>query len=73
VQTIPIEQAPNWIGKSLGHGDWLTIDERHLRQFPEANYLTPFDADLSMSRNHPMGSNLVDGFLLLVPLAPNSS
>lgn len=65
MQPIPLEQAPNWIGKDLGHSDWLTIDEHHLSLFSQATYLTPFDVDLTMSRNHPLGSNLVDGFLLL--------
>ena len=52
----------------LGHTDvsgWVTIDREHLREFGHATYLDPAYVDLSPSRNHVLGPDLVDGFLLL--------
>lgn len=52
----------------LGHEDvsaWLTIDREHLREFSHATYLDPAYVDLTPSRNHTLGPDLVDGFLLL--------
>lgn len=45
--------------------DWLTIDQEHLSEFAKATYLEPERVDLTPSRNHAMGPELVDGFLLL--------
>ncbi len=52
----------------LGHQDvsgWLTIDRAHLSEFAHATYLDPAYVDLTPSRNHALGPDLVDGFLLL--------
>lgn len=52
----------------LGYQDasaWLTIDREHLREFSHATYLDPEYVDLTPSRNHALGPDLVDGFLLL--------
>lgn len=43
---------------------WLTIDGEHLREFGHATYLDPAYVDLTPSRNHALGPDLVDGFLL---------
>src|SRR5271166_5047305 len=45
--------------------DWLTVDAEHLREFGHATYLDPAYVDLAPSRNHALGPDLVDGFLLL--------
>lgn len=45
--------------------DWLTIDEEHLKAFAHASYLEEDRVDLTPSRNHALGPQLVDGFLLL--------
>lgn len=44
---------------------WLTIDEEHLQSFAHATYLEEGRVDLTPSRNHALGPELVDGFLLL--------
>jgi|26BtaG_2_1085354.scaffolds.fasta_scaffold06943_1 acyl dehydratase len=52
----------------IGHketSDWLTIDEEHLKAFAHASYLEADRIDLTPSRNHALGPELVDGFLLL--------
>lgn len=45
--------------------DWLTIDEEHLRAFAFSTFLDEEHVDLTTSRNHALGPELVDGFLLL--------
>ncbi|WP_052195364.1 MaoC/PaaZ C-terminal domain-containing protein [Deinococcus radiopugnans] len=45
--------------------DWLTIDQEHLSEFSHSTYLDPAHVDLTASRNHALGPELVDGFLLL--------
>lgn len=42
--------------------DWLELDRRHLEQFAWSTYLDPAHVDLSVSKNNPMGADLVDGF-----------
>lgn len=53
------------VGKQAYVSDWFTLDEPHLRQFSWSTYLDDAHVDLTASRNHPLGKNLVDGFLLL--------
>ena len=44
---------------------WLKIDQEHLAEFAHSTYLDPAHVDLTPSRNHAMGPELVDGFMLL--------
>ena len=44
---------------------WLTIDQEHLSEFGHSTYLDPAHVDLTPSRNHALGPELVDGFMLL--------
>jgi len=41
------------------------IDREHLREFAHATYLDRAYVDLTPSRNHALGADLVDGFPLL--------
>ncbi|WP_019630365.1 MaoC/PaaZ C-terminal domain-containing protein [Actinomadura atramentaria] len=59
------DRTPPLPGDTHFVSDWFTIDEEHLRQFSWATYLDDAHVDLTPSRNHPLGSTLVDGFLLL--------
>jgi acyl dehydratase len=45
--------------------EWLAIDQEHLSEFGHSTYLDPAYVDLTPSRNHAMGPELVDGFMLL--------
>lgn len=45
--------------------DWLQVEEGPIRQFATSTYLDDKHVDLSVSRNNPMGSDLVDGFWML--------
>lgn len=42
--------------------DWLELDREHLEQFAWSTYLDPKHVDLSVSKNNPLGADLVDGF-----------
>lgn len=42
--------------------DWLELDREHLEQFAWSTYLDPEHVDLSVSKNNPLGADLVDGF-----------
>lgn len=53
------------VGETFYVSDWFTIDEEHLRRFSWSTYLDDEHVDLTPSRNNPMGSDLIDGFLLL--------
>lgn len=44
---------------------WLQIDQAHLSEFGHSTYLDPAYVDLTTSRNHALGPELVDGFMLL--------
>jgi acyl dehydratase len=45
--------------------DWFTLDEEHLRAFSYSTYLDPEHVDLTISKNNPFGSDLVDGFWMV--------
>lgn len=51
-------------GKEFFTSDWLAIDAEHLSAFATASYLDAEHADLTASKNNPLGATLVDGFLL---------
>lgn len=42
--------------------DWLELDREHLQQFAWSTYLDPAHVDLTISKNNPLGADLVDGF-----------
>ncbi|WP_182357257.1 MaoC/PaaZ C-terminal domain-containing protein [Tomitella gaofuii] len=48
--------------------DWFTLDREHLEQFAWSTYLDPAHVDLTVSRNNPLGADLVDGFWQLSAL-----
>ncbi len=64
----PVPVTFDRVEQLLGHADvssWMTVDRAHLREFAHATYLDPAYVDLTPSRNHALGPDLVDGFLLL--------
>lgn len=63
--TIPLDQAHAKIGETLFVSPWIEIDREHLAQFAWSTYLDPEHTDLTVSKNNPLGPELVDGFLLL--------
>lgn len=63
-RAIPLVNLADHIGEEFFTSDWMSIDTDHLSQFAFATYLDASVTDLTASRNNPLGSNLVDGFLL---------
>lgn len=63
--TISLGALENHVDQIYFESPWMSIDQDHLSQFAYASYLDPKFADLTASRNNPLGSTLVDGFLLL--------
>ena len=63
-RAIALTDLSEHVGEEFFTSDWLEIDADHLSQFAYATYLDPSVTDLTASRNNPLGSSLVDGFLL---------
>ena len=61
---VTFDQVEQLLGRE-DVSDWVTVDCEHLREFAHATYLDPAYVDLTPSRNHALGPDLVDGFLLL--------
>ena len=55
-------------GSDYFTSDWFELDREHLTQFAWSTYLDPAHVDLSVSKNNPMGADLVDGFWQLSAL-----
>ena len=49
-------------GSTYFVSDWFELDRAHLEQFAWSTYLDPAHVDLTVSKNNPMGADLVDGF-----------
>lgn len=64
-RTVALTDLAHHRGETFFESPWMTIDEKHLSQFAYATYLDPEFTDLTASRNNPLGSGLVDGFLLM--------
>lgn len=55
-------------GSEYFTSDWFELDREHLTQFAWSTYLDAAHVDLSISKNNPMGADLVDGFWQLSAL-----
>lgn len=55
-------------GQAYFLSDWFTLDREHLQQFAWSTYLDPQHVDLQVSKNNPLGADLVDGFWQLSSL-----
>ena len=62
---IPLAQAHAKVGEALFVSPWTEVDSQHLAQFAWSTYLDPEHTDLTVSKNNPLGADLIDGFLLL--------
>lgn len=62
---VTLAELESLVGKTFFESPWMSIDQEHLKQFAFATYLDDEHADLTASKNNPLGSTLVDGFLLL--------
>lgn len=62
---ITLPQLVDHVGQLFFESPWMAVDNDHLGQFAYSTYLDPEYTDLTASKNNPLGSELVDGFLLL--------
>ncbi|MBK3749860.1 MaoC family dehydratase [Stutzerimonas balearica] len=63
---VPIEQLKDYIGKELGHSDWLTVDQERVDRFADCTGDHQFiHIDPERARETPFGGTIAHGFLSL--------
>ncbi|AJE16882.1 MaoC family dehydratase [Stutzerimonas balearica] len=63
---VPIEQLKDYIGKELGHSDWLTVDQDRVDRFADCTGDHQFiHVDPERARETPFGGTIAHGFLSL--------
>ena len=63
---VPVAELKNYVGKELGHSDWVTIDQQRINQFAECTGDHQFiHVDPERARQTPFGSTIAHGFLSL--------
>ncbi len=63
---VPIEQLKDYIGKELGHSDWLTVDQDRVDRFADCTGDHQFiHIDPERARETPFGGTIAHGFLSL--------
>jgi acyl dehydratase len=67
---VPVAELQDYIGKELGHSDWLNIDQERINQFAECTGDHQFiHVDPEKAKLTPFGGTIAHGFLSL-SLAP---
>ena len=63
---VPVTELKNYIGKALGHSDWLTVDQQRVDQFAECTGDQQFiHVDPEKAAQTPFGGTIAHGFLSL--------
>ena len=63
---VPIEQLKDYIGKELGHSDWLTVDQERVDRFADCTGDHQFiHIDAEKAAQTPFGGTIAHGFLSL--------
>ncbi|UVE18459.1 MaoC family dehydratase [Pseudomonas sp. LS44] len=63
---VPIAEIKSYIGKDLGHSEWLTIDQERVNQFAECTGDHQFiHVDEEKAKQTPFGGTIAHGFLSL--------
>lgn len=63
---VPVSELKNYIGKDLGHSEWLTIDQQRINQFAECTGDHQFiHVDPEKAKLTPFGTTIAHGFLSL--------
>lgn len=64
--TVPVAELKNYIGKDLGHSEWLTIEQSRIDQFAECTGDHQFiHVDPEKAKLTPFGTTIAHGFLSL--------
>lgn len=72
---VPAAELKNYIGKDLGHSDWLTVDQERINQFAECTGDHQFiHVDPEKAKLTPFGTTIAHGFLSLslIPMLTSS-
>jgi acyl dehydratase len=63
---VPVAELKNYVGKELGHSDWVTIDQQRINQFAECTGDHQFiHVDPERAKQTPFGTTIAHGFLSL--------
>ena len=63
---VPVAELKNYVGKELGHSDWVIIDQQRINQFAECTGDHQFiHVDPERAKQTPFGSTIAHGFLSL--------
>ncbi|WP_068830347.1 MaoC family dehydratase [Pseudomonas sp. BMS12] len=63
---VPVSQLQDYVGKELGHSEWLTIDQERINQFAECTGDHQFiHVDPEKAKHTPFGTTIAHGFLSL--------
>ena len=66
MSAVPVSELKSYIGKDLGHSEWLTIDQDRVNQFAECTGDHQFiHIDEEKARQTPFGGTIAHGFLSL--------
>src|SRR5690554_3470663 len=64
--TVTVSDLPSFIGKDLGHSEWLLIDQERVNQFAECTGDHQFiHLDEEKAKQTPFGGTIAHGFLSL--------
>ena len=64
--TVTVNDLPSYIGKDLGHSDWLLIDQERVNQFADCTGDHQFiHIDEEKAKQTPFGGTIAHGFLSL--------
>ncbi len=63
---VPVAQLKDYIGKGLGHSEWLTVDQQRVNQFADCTGDHQFiHIDAEKAAQTPFGGTIAHGFLSL--------
>src|SRR3990167_7798253 len=63
---VPVAELQDYIGKELGHSEWLNIDQERINQFAECTGDHQFiHVDAEKAKLTPFGGTIAHGFLTL--------
>ncbi len=66
MQTVPVDQLPDYVGREVGVSDWFTVDQARIDAFAEATLDHQFiHVDPAAARMTPWGTTIAHGFLTL--------
>ncbi|SDU18779.1 MaoC family dehydratase [Halopseudomonas salegens] len=66
MSAVPVSELTSYIGKDLGHSDWMTIDQQRVNQFAECTGDHQFiHIDEEKAKQTPFGGTIAHGFLSL--------